>query len=389
MLKNKIRLSTTANNSSINIKNGSLSLAFNWLKNVYKCDIAICNIAIIVVLSLATTASAQETPNLIITPIAPVPGSVADVFVYIDSARGKVYTGGEVIDSNTDKVIKTFPGYSAVAADPIHGKVYARTSGPTLSVIDENSDTVTGTIGSHVDPAHAFADPLNQKLILINNAAPPSVAVFDLISGAAVNTFPLLPVTGQPRAVAVDVVRQTIYVSIQSDSSPYTTGPYLILALDEKTGQTKATIPIPVISQWLAVDQDKGLLYAAGTGYNDYPPGNPWPYGIEKRPGTAIVIDTRTNKIIRTVVTGPADSPSSFNTVTEEVVPNTLANTVYATNFSNSTLVAFEESTGKVAATVTLPEKLFGVGIDPTRRKVYAQAPFTGTIYVISAPRSW
>jgi hypothetical protein len=33
-----------------------------------------------------------------------------------------------------------------------------------------------------------------------------------------------------------------------------------------------------------------------------------------------------------------------------------------------------------------MPEKMFGLGVVPIRRKVYAQAPLTGTIYVISAP---
>jgi len=335
--------------------------------------------------TLSAPASAWEQPYQIIGTIPPVPGGVSDVFVYVDSRRGKVYAGEEVIDSTTDKVIKDFPGYSVVAADPIHGKVYARTSGASLSIIDEDTDTVTGTVGTHVDPAHAAVDPLHERLILIDNAPPPSVTVTDLNTGE-INTFSLLPVTGQPRAVAVDFQRETIYVSIQSDSSPYTTGPYLIAAIDEKTGQVKATIPIPVISQWLSVDQESGLLYAAGTGYNDYAPGNPWPYGIEKLPGTAIVIDTRTNQIIKTVVTGPADSPSSFNTVTEEVVPAPRSGIVYATNFSNSTVVAFNEHSGNVTATIAMPEKMFGIGIDQFRRKVYAQAPLTGTLYIISAP---
>lgn len=339
----------------------------------------------ILALAIAAPAFAWEKPYQIIGTIPPVPGGVADVFVYVNSLRGKVYAGGEVINSTSDKVIKDFPGYSVVAADPIHGKVYVRTSGPSLSVIDEDTDTVTGTVGTHVDPAHAVVDPFHEKLILIDNAPPPSVTITDLKTGKT-DTLSPLPVTGQPRAVAVDFRHETIYVSIQSDTSPYTTGPYLILAIDEKTGRTKATIPIPVISQWLSVDQEKGLLYAAGTGYNDYPAGNPWPYGIEKLPGTAIVIDTKTNNIVGTVITGPADTPDSFNTVTEEVVPDPRSGIVYATNFSNSTVVAFDERTGKVTATITMPEKMFGVGVDPIRKKVYAQAPFTGTIYVISAP---
>jgi DNA-binding beta-propeller fold protein YncE len=329
-------------------------------------------------LSFAESASAWQDANEIIATIPPVAGSVADVFVYVDSLRGKVYTGGEVINANTDTVIKTFPGYSVVAADPIHAKVYARTPGPTLSVIDENTDTVTGAIGTHVDPAHAFVDPLHEKLILINNAAPPNVGVTDLRTGKVLNTFPLLPVTGQPRAVAVDVVRETIYVFIQGDSSPFTAAPYSILALDERTGETKATIATPVISQWLSVDQEKGLLYAAGTGYSVD--------NVMDAPGTAIVIDMRTNKILETVVTAPANPPGDEQTITEEVVPDPANNIVYAAHFSNSTVVAFDERTGKVTATITMPAKMFGLGIDPSRRKVYAEAPLTGTIYVISAP---
>jgi DNA-binding beta-propeller fold protein YncE len=156
-----------------------------------------------------------------------------------------------------------------------------------------------------------------------------NIQVMDELSGKLLNTFPTLPVTGTPRAIAVDVVRETIYVFIQANQIG--AAPYFIVALDERTEKTEASISIPVISQWLSIDEGKGLLYAAGTGYSED--------NDVDAPGTAIVIDMRTNKILETVVVFPKNPTGDENTITEEMVPDPASNAVYASSFADSSVV--------------------------------------------------
>jgi hypothetical protein len=332
--------------------------------------------------TLAAPASAWQDGYEIIGEIPVSASGGADIVVYVDALRGKVYTGQEVISSHTNTVIKYLTGYSVIAGDALHGKVYIRDgSASTIFVLDTDTDKITGSFTlatGGVRPDGFAVDALHEKLIAYADFSEPQPTawVADLRTGKTLNTFSLLPVGATARAAAVDDVHQTIYLSIQYNVNG--AAPYAVFAIDENTGKIKANIPIPVISQWLSVDQEKGLLYVAGTGYSND--------NSVDLPGSAIVINTRTNKIVETVTTAPANTGGSQQTITEEVVPDPASDIVYASQFSNSTVTAFDVKTGKIVATITMPEKMFGLGIDPFRRKVYAQGPFTGNLYVISAP---
>ena len=346
--------------------------------------------AALVAVTLAEPAWAWQDANEI---IATIPAGVG-LAVVVDPLRGKVYTGATVIDEKTDTVTKTLPlpaGYSVIAGDPIHGKVYAATyaKSPYILVIDEDTDTVIASIPTNPAPYLLYqqivVDPLHQKVFYgtetgdgtPNSAGNSYVVVIDQRTNAIVSK---LAVPGDVRALAVDPVRETIYAFLTDYEANGLQGPHSIVALDESTGKIKATIPMVDLAQGLAVDVEKGLLYAPGTGYstetNDF---------NEQTPGWVVVIDENTNKIVDTIVVAPLN-PNSSNVITEEVAVDPLSNTVYATNFAVHTVVVIDQLTNKIISTITTPGGNFGVGVDPIRRKVYVGCNGAGSVLVISAP---
>jgi DNA-binding beta-propeller fold protein YncE len=289
-----------------------------------------------------------------------------------------------VIDEKTDTVIATIPG-GLQALDPIHGKIYftnITSSGATvLTVLDEDTYKTTATIT--LDNGSLFlnrfvVDPLHKKIIYgIEAGANSYVGVVDLRTNELIAKY---AVPDDVRGIGLDPVRETIYASISS------LGPFKIIALDEDTGKIKATIPLVSLAQGLlAIDEEKGLLYVPGTGFTTASDL------FETAPGTVVVIDEKTNKIIDTIVVAPFN-PTSEKAITEQAVVDPVSNTVYAVTFSAATVVAIDQRTNKVVATILLPGGGGGsdIAIDPIRRKVYAThfipgATGLGDIEIISA----
>jgi DNA-binding beta-propeller fold protein YncE len=354
-----------------------------YLKQNVKTALALA--AALMAVTLAEPASAWQDANEI---IATIPAGAGFAMV-VDPLRGKVYTGNLVIDEKTETT-KTLPlpaGYSILAGDPIHGKLYAATlfKSPNILVIDEDTDTVIATIPTNPAPyllyQQVVVDPLHEKVFYgtetgdgsPNSTAPSFVVVIDGRTNTITSTF---AVPAAVRGLAVDPIRETIYASISAFDGGGVEGPNSIVALDERTGKIKATIPLVDMAQGLAVDVEKGLLYAPGTGFTT---GTL----VTETPGQVVVVDERTNKVITTVDIAAA-SPTNEDVITEEVAVDPLSGTVYATNFAIPTVVAIDQRTNKVVSTITTPGGNFGVGVDPFRRKVYVGS--AGVILVISAP---
>jgi DNA-binding beta-propeller fold protein YncE len=336
--------------------------------------------AALMAVTLAGPASAWQDANEIIGTIPTDTGKVL-----VDPLRGRLFTGTRVIDEKTDTVIATIPG-GLQALDPIHGKIYftnITSSGATvLTVLDEDTYETTATIT--LDNGSLFlnrfvVDTLHEKIIYgIEAGASSYVGVVDLRTNELIAKY---AVPDDVRAIGLDPVRGTIYASISS------LGPYSIIALDENTGKLKATIPMTALAQGLlAIDEEKGLLYVPGTGFTT---GSDV---FETAPGTVVVIDEKNNTIIDTIVVAPFD-PTSEKAITEQAVVDPVSNTVYAVTFSAATVVAIDQRTNKIVATIPLTGGGGGsdIAIDPIRRLVYAThfipgAPGLGDIAIISAP---
>jgi DNA-binding beta-propeller fold protein YncE len=336
--------------------------------------------AALMALTFVEPASAWQDAYEIIGTIPTDTGKVL-----VDPLRGMLFTGTSVIDENTDTVIATIPG-GLQALDPIHGKIYftnTTSSGATvLTVLDEDTYKTIATIT--LDPGSLFlnrfvVDPLHEKIVYgIEAGANSYVGVVDLRANKLIAKY---AVSDDVRAIGLDPIRETIYVSISS------IGPFSIVALDENTGKVKATIPMTALAQGLlAVDEEKGLLYVPGTGFTTASDL------FETAPGTVVVIDEKTNKIIDTIVVAPFD-PTSEKAITEQAVVDPLSDIVFAVTFSAATVVAIDQRTNKIVATIPLSGGGGGsdIAIDPIRRKVYAThfipgAPGLGNIAIISAP---
>jgi DNA-binding beta-propeller fold protein YncE len=335
--------------------------------------------ATLMAVTLAEPASAWQDAYEIIGTIPTDTGKVL-----VDPIRGIIVTGTRVIDEKTDTVIATIPG-GLQALDPIHGKIYLTTStssATTLIILDEDSYETTATVTLENGPLflnRLVVDPLHEKIIYgIEAGANSYVGVVDLRTNELIAKY---AVPDDVRGIGLDPVRETIYASISS------LGPFSIVALDENTGKVKATIPLVSIAQGLlAVDEEKGLLYVPGAGFTTASSV------FETAPGTVVVIDEKTNKIVDTIVVAPFD-PTSEKAITEQVVVDPLSDIVFAVTFSAATVVAIDQRTNKIVATIPLTGGGGGsdIAIDPIRRKVYAThfipgAPGLGNIAIISAP---
>jgi DNA-binding beta-propeller fold protein YncE len=338
--------------------------------------------AALMAMTLAEPASAWQDAFEIIGTIPTDTGKVL-----VDPFRGRLFTNTEVIDENTYAVIAAIPG-GLQALDPIHGKIYLTSntsSGTTvLTVLDEDTYKTTATITLDPGPlsiSRVVVDPLHEKIVYgVQGGAKSYVGVVDLRANKLIAKY---AVPNDVRGIGLDPVRETIYASIYATSSL----PFSIIALDENTGKTKATISLVALAQGLlAVDEEKGLLYVPGTGFTTASSL------YETAPGTVVVIDEKTNKIVDTIVVAPFD-PTSEKAITEQAIVDPVSNTVWAINFSAATVVVIDQWTNKIIATIPLTGGGGGsdISIDPIRRKVYAThfipgAPGLGNIAIISAP---
>jgi DNA-binding beta-propeller fold protein YncE len=101
-----------------------------------------------------------------------------------------------------------------VAYDPIHDYVYvANRSGPSVTVINATSPTVTTTLsGSFSQPSHIAVNPMTGKAY-VTNFANHSVTVLDGASVSSVVDLNVGDPSTQPYGVAVDEIRNLVYVA--------------------------------------------------------------------------------------------------------------------------------------------------------------------------------
>jgi YVTN family beta-propeller protein len=168
-----------------------------------------------------------------------IPVGISPVALAVDPAAGTVYvvnfTGGpgdsdgegtdgtvSMIDEATGTVTGTIPvGYepAGVAVDAAAGAVYVTGSGDCdssgcfsggVSVIDVATGTVTGTIPVGGSPGAVAVDPGTRTIYVTNSGA---VSVADAATGTVTAT---IAVGGSPGAVAVDPGTHTAYVTNES-----------------------------------------------------------------------------------------------------------------------------------------------------------------------------
>ncbi|HXV42611.1 MAG TPA: beta-propeller fold lactonase family protein, partial [Anaerolineae bacterium] len=249
-----------------------------------------------------------------------------------DSAHNLIWVTNTLTDqvtpiqANTDATsfsvlppLSVGDGPWGIAYDPVHDLIYvANNLGNSVTVINAASRTVTATLsGSFKQPFHLAANPITGK-VYVSNFGNASVTV---LNGTTVSRVVSLYDSGQPYGIAVDELRNLIYVA--------TVGPHRIVALgplrgtpdqflgwaafNRGFGNPRRPVPLRVIAvnPGLGPTGDGGHLWTTTTtgdgsetnqalfipkgwgGYFHFP----WAQNVGEKPGEGIAIDRLTQRV--------------------------------------------------------------------------------------------
>jgi YVTN family beta-propeller protein len=209
----------------------------------------------------------------------------ADRFAFVTSEGDNNLS---VVDLNTEKIVKTLPTGKTPHAlvFTAGGKGYVNNRGSKeLTIIDGNRFEVAGTIAL---PATSF------QLSLSPDGRTLAVAYKDALKVSLINTFTdaivkTIPIGKEPEGVFKGAMMRHPYWS-QDGEFVYASDDVNnnIVKIDAKTGEIKATIPLPGPNHYLHPSRDGKLLYAVNE--------------AEKGGKTSVtVIDSRTDKVVQDI----------------------------------------------------------------------------------------
>jgi len=303
-----------------------------------------------------------------------------------------VPSGVEAVGGGTTTTISV-PGplLAGVAVDPSTDTVYATNFlTNTVSVIDGETDTVTGTISVGSEPGAIAVDPLTNMVYVanwntgnvwvINGETNTATRVIDLgvsPSGVAVDpsthmvyvvddnyvsvineetdtvTGTLYPTGDDLMGVAVDPLTDMVYVTSYETSY----APNSVSVVNGATGDVTATIDLGFNPQSIAVDPLTDMVYVA-----------------DGAPNSVLVINGATNTVTGTI--GVGSDPRS-------VAVDPLTDTVYVTNYLSGTVSVIDGATNTVTGTISVGSNPSGLAVDPSTGTVYA-ADVSSTMWAIT-----
>jgi YVTN family beta-propeller protein len=306
-----------------------------------------------------------------------------------DSQRGVIYVANSgdstvvAVDERTNTVTAIIPVGEYpfdLGFDPFRRTLYVSNylSG-NVSVIDEATNTVTATIAFPANsyPRAVAVDPFRGKAYVgVAGQTTDYVAVIDEATNAVTKTIelPALGLRGignEGFELGVDTLRGTLYLTAGS------VGPYEVYVIDERTDTITASIPMPGETIHCAVDPVKGLVYVANSGYV---------FEGTSTNGSVVVINEETNTVIANITDTSINSPNG-------VAIDPVTGTVYVANYGLAngvkygygSVVAIDERTNAVTATIPLGGAVNDVVVDPVRGIFYASNWKLNNVVVISA----
>ncbi len=272
--------------------------------------------------------------------------NVLQTIVDIESANGLAYDSGQnliwvtnyssgqvtPIQANSDATSFTVLPSLAVGAgpwgvvfDPVHNFVYVANSlDSTVSVIDAGTQAVVATLsGSFNQPHHLAANPVTGK-VYVANTGQNSVTV---INGTTISKVVQLWDSGQPYGIAVDEVRNVVYVATVQTNRIAAIGPlngqpdqFLGWASFQRGYNPNRRVPLRAIAvnPQLGPAFDGGHLWAttaAADGSEQsqalfIPKGwssrfhVPYVQNVANNPGEGLAIDRTTNRVYVSSGTG-------------------------------------------------------------------------------------
>ncbi len=281
----------------------------------------IAALALLVPVTIGSADSAAASPS---------PGYTASLI------PGKVGVWAAVNPDTNTAYISDVPGVSQV------------------SVIDGNTDTVTGTIAMAAPPHGIAVNPATDTVYVAVAGSAPALDVIDGATDTITDTI-ALPTGSDPVGVAVDSVTDVVYVA-EYDASA-------VAVIDGSANTVSATVST-----------------GGGT--------HPWGIAVDDTSDVAWVGDESGNVF---GISGTSDTVTQTVSFSGETVfgidvdPD--SDTVYAAIESTPAVAVIDGSTGAVSATVSVTEPFDSVAVDPGSGTVFASTidgnSGAGTTWVI------
>ncbi|MFN2609747.1 MAG: hypothetical protein ABR507_02565 [Actinomycetota bacterium] len=314
--------------------------------------------------------------------VLPQAGTVTDLSLSADGARGFASTGGMVVVFDQDSLaVVNLLGTSTgsmrgVAVNTVTGKFY--TVGwdtNTLYEVDESLGVMTRTLAVGNGPLNVAVNESTNTLYVTNYWSN-TVMVIDANAWAVIRSV-TLPSAG-PNGIAYNPRNARIYVSGQANNTIY--------SIDPATGSF-VTIPTELGAAGVAVDPNTGHVFVTAQQRNvvvvidsvtDTRIGNPiivgsQPTGIAINENTGLayvanagssttsVIRISTNSVIRTV---------NVHGTPYFVAVNSNTNEVYSSSYSEGYIDVFDGSTGGSLTSLKIGSSAFALKVDPVTSKI-------------------
>ncbi len=299
------------------------------------------------VLSTLNLADNQSFPG----NASPAIQSGPQVIVY-NPKNGEFYVRGSlgsaisILDGSTDRVVTTLgvpyseDAYSLapnIAVDTSTGVVYATNFNEgNVTVIDGETNQVTGSIATGGSPASAVFDPSNGDLYVANWGGD-NVTV---LSCATNSTVANIPVGTHPASILYDAASQRVFVA------NYGSGNVSVInastntwAADLRTGTTSS------YPEDLALDTSDNYVDA--------------------------ISELNTNVTIFNATTLAVVGSPHVGSIPEELAYSPIGDAVYVTNSASGNVTVISQSTSAPVANITTGTVPFGVVYDAVDEEVY------------------
>jgi len=242
-----------------------------------------------------------------------------------------------VIDTQTNAVTGTIGvgvNPTGVAVDESARTLYVTNGGgdprenSTVSVIDTGTNAVTATVTVGSTPAGIAVDTKTHTAYVTNNGS----RTVSVVGGTRHSVAATIRVGAGPIGVAVDESTHTAYVTNEDDNAGYTGG-NTVSVIDTQTNTVTDTITVGAVPLAAAVDESTHTAYV--TSY-----GGTYSRGVSAAntaDPSVSMIDTHTNKLI--------GNPIAIGSSPDGVTVDVKAHTVYATahgNGSSGTVVIIQ-----------------------------------------------
>lgn len=246
--------------------------------------------------------------------------------------------------AKAESVVATIPVTSStgVDIDQIQGLLYVGSSTGVIAVIEERTNLQVNTIHLGGQVGDLAVNPVTSRLYVCDYIRG-LVTVFDTRRNMIITTIPIRGGDGSPSSVVVNARTNKIYVTDWERA---------VVVIDGATNTIITEIFGPVLPNRLAINTITRRLYIADENYY----------------GGVGVADTDTDQFITEIFT-----PGMFTTgVAVDFVHHRIYASEQTSVFNHAMVTEIDDRTNTVVRTLSVPNYLSNVAVDPFRREIYA-----------------